>query len=308
VPVAENAAQKLRDLRTWAETIAELHQRALPQGGFARSPGEPFDVPSTAWAVLALLASGAPREPMGKAAGRLVELQQPDGRLPVDPRFREAYWPTSLLVLVASALPGLEKAGDKAVESLLALSGAHWVKGPGEPHGHDTNIPGWGWASFSHSWVEPTALAVLALKLRGMRDHERVKQGVALLLDRQLASGGWNYGNTAVFGRPLFPTPESTGHALCALEGSVPPESVSASLAYLTDEVKTVRTPLSLAWGIIALSAWGKRPNEVGDWIDQSLRLQSRYGPYETSLLAQLVIADSAPKGLMELLRGRLSS
>lgn len=304
----QSPAQKSRDSKVRTEAIAELNRRALPEGGFVRCPGERLDVASTAWAILALLASGARPEPLTKAADRLVELQLPDGRLPVDPRFREAYWPTSLLVLVASVLPGFEKPGQKAVECLLRVSGAHWVKGPQEPLGHDTNIPGWGWANFSHSWVEPTALAVLALKLRGLQDHERVKQGIALLLDRQLASGGWNYGNTSVFGRPLFATPESTGCALCGLDGSVPPERVAASLAYLTEEVKTIRTPLSLAWAVIALSAWGKRPTEAEDWIDQSLQLQSRYGPYETSLLAQLVIAGCAPKGLIELLRRGLSS
>ena len=306
--VPEGSAHKSRDSKKWTEAIAELNRRALPQGGFARSPGERLDVPSTAWAILALLVSGAPRELLTKAADRLVELQQPDGRLPVDARFRDAYWPTSLLVLVSSALPGFEKPGQKAVECLLKFSGVHWVKGPEEPQGHDTNIPGWGWANFSHSWVEPTALAIIALKLRGLGDHERAKQGIALLLNRQLASGGWNYGNTSVYGRPQFPTPESTGHALCALEGSVPFDRVATSLAYLTDEVRTIRTPLSLAWGVLALSAWGNRPSEAEDWIDRSLTLQSRYGPYETSLLAQLVIAGSAPRGLIELLRRGWSS
>ncbi len=297
----ESPAEKGVGQKKLTETIAELNRRSLPDGGFGRSPGAPFDTVSTAWALLALLASDAPKGSLKKAADRLVSLQQPDGRLLVDPRFPDTHWLTSLLILIASALPGYEKAGQNAAELLLTLSGTRWVKKSGDPNGHDTSIPGWGWASFSHSWVEPTALAVVALRVQGMQNHERVKQGIALLLDRQLANGGWNYGNISVFGKPLYPMPESTGHALCALEGAVPEERVSASLAYIAGEMQKLRTPLSLAWGLIALSAWRRRPPDAQEWIAQSLALQSRYGPYDTPLLAQLILAASASRGLLAL-------
>jgi len=305
--VPDSPEKKPDGPKTLTEIIPELNRRILPEGGFGRLPAAPFDAVSTAWALLALLASDSRHESLRSAADRLVALQQPDGRLSVDRRFPDTHWLTSLLVLITSALPGYEKAGQKAVDRLLTLSGAHWVKKAGDPNGHDTSIPGWGWASFSHSWVEPTALAIVSLRARGMGDHERVKQGIALLLDRQLASGGWNYGNISVFGKTLFPTPESTGHALCALEGAVPEQRVSTSLAYIAGEMQTLRTPLSLAWGLMALSAWQKRPAEAPEWIAQSLALQSRYGPYDTPLLAQLILAASAPKGLLALLGRKLS-
>lgn len=292
-----------------ADITAELSRRLVPEGGFGRHPGKPFDVPSTVWAVLALASGEAPPQgPLAKSAERLVQLQRPDGRLPVDSRFPETHWPTSLLIMIASALPGYQQAGRKAAQCILKLAGAHWEKQPDDPNGHDTSIPGWGWASYSHAWVEPTALAILALRLQGMGNHERVKQGIALLLDRQLVTGGWNYGNTTVFGRQLFPTPDSTGHALCALQGLVPEERVSASLAYVWSEVRKIRTPLSLAWDLMALSAWRRRPTESREWIGESLALQSRYGPYETSLLAQLMLAQSASGGLLGLLGRELSS
>ena len=64
-------------------------------------------------------------------------------------------------------------------------------------------------------------MGILALKAVGFAGHDRVKEAVRMILNRQLPSGGWNYGNTTVFKRELLPMPEHTGQALCALSGFV---------------------------------------------------------------------------------------
>ena len=73
--------------------------------------------------------------------------------------------------------------------------------------GHDTTLVGWPWVEGTHSWVEPTAMAILALDREGFGDHPRVAEGIRVVLNRALAHGGWNYGNTSVFGRQLRPQP-----------------------------------------------------------------------------------------------------
>ena len=55
-----------------------------------------------------------------------------------------------------------------------------------------------------------------------------------------------------------------------------------------------MRTPLSLAWGILGLSAWGRRPAEAAAWVDESLALAGRYGGYGTTHLAMLLAARDA--------------
>ena len=154
------------------------------------------------------------------------------------------------------------------------------------PIGHDTSIGGWPWTEDTHSWIEPTSLSICALRITGYGTHERVGEGVRLLMDRQLSSGGWNFGNTTVFGTEFAPMPESTGLALSALLGSVNKQDVSRSIDYLKGSVETLTTPLSLGWAILGLAAWGKRPRNANALIDRCLTLQNRYGFYDTALSA----------------------
>ena len=112
-----------------------------------------------------------------------------------------------------------------------------------------------------------------------------------MILDRQLASGGWNYGNTRVFGAHLRPIPECTGHALSALAGLVESNVIKFSLDYLHREAKRLRTPLALSWAIFGLACWSTGPSEAHPWILESLSLQEKYGDYDTTLLSQLLVA-----------------
>ena len=41
-----------------------------------------------------------------------------------------------------------------------------------------------------------------------------------MIMDRQLDRGGWNYGNITIFGKELFPIPDSTAIARFAGVGS----------------------------------------------------------------------------------------
>ena len=119
----------------------------------------------------------------------------------------------------------------------------------------------------------------------------RLGEAARLLLDRQLPGGGWNYGNTRVFGRVLQPVPESAGHALAALAGRVADGAVAPSLGYLQSAACAVATPLAAAWRALGLGAWGLAGEAEMALIDAALSRQSRYGPYDTPLLAQCLVA-----------------
>jgi hypothetical protein len=157
----------------------------------------------------------------------------------------------------------------------------------------------------THSWVEPTALALLALSTSDKADHLRARQATMMLLDRQLSSGGWNYGNTRVYGQELRPMPASTGLALQALAGRAKRFEVEQSLAYLESIIDSTRTPFSLAWGLLGLSAWNKRPRNAKDLIAVSLDRQHILGDYPTTHLSLLLLAATAENGLLALLADR---
>ena len=141
-------------------------------------------------------------------------------------------------------------------------------------------------------------MAILALQVAGLGTHARVKEGKAMILDRQIPHGGWNYGNTTVLGRELHPLPECTGIALQALADDTDLQYVERSLDYLLKKLPTLHTPISLGWALLGLGAWGLRPSNSQELILTSLDLQQRYGPYPVPSLALLFCAANASGGL----------
>jgi hypothetical protein len=60
---------------------------------------------------------------------------------------------------------------------------------------------------------------------------ERRRQGVEMLLDRACVGGGWNSGNSVVYGVPLRPRVEATAIALLALQDEQRTEMIQKSLS-----------------------------------------------------------------------------
>jgi len=271
--------------------VSTIRKRSLPEGGFALHEKEIFRPDATAWAILALEAWGGNRNSTEIACRRLAQSQLPDGRVPVVGFYPQSFWPTSLALFAWKKIPGFDKELNPAIEFLLSNGGHHQPKQQNGILGHDSSLEGWPWVENTHSWIEPTSLAVLALKACGYAQHQRVSEAVRMILDRQLPSGGWNYGNTLVFGKELPPIPECTGHALCALAGFAKSDEVGLSIDYLKREATRIRTPLTLSWSLFGLTAWSNGPLQARDWILESLDLQSKYGAYDTTLLSQLIVA-----------------
>lgn len=281
------------------KAIDDIWKSGLPDGGFAMRPGGQYRPDATAWAVMALCLWGYSADPLRPARARVAAGQERDGRIIVAQDQPQAFWPTPLAVFAWHGQSEFDEPRSRAVQFLLQTTGRHFKKGKDSPIGHDPSIRGWPWTEGTHSWVEPTSLFIAALTIAGYGTHERVGEGVRLLMDRQLASGGWNYGNTTVFGTELAPMPESTGLALSALLGSVQKQDVSRSIDYLKGSLETLTTPLSLGWAILGLAAWGERPRNANALIDRCFTLQDRYGMYDTSLISLMLFARKAVGGLI---------
>jgi hypothetical protein len=122
----------------------------------------------------------------------------------------------------------------------------------------DPSKSGWPWVPGTVSWVAPTALAILAFRA-WHRESPRVLVAGDMLLDRACPRGGWNAGNSVVFGVDLDPHPDFTAMALLALCSSAHSQHalVRRSLDYLHDRLTRTLSPYSLAWAVLALSAHG---------------------------------------------------
>jgi hypothetical protein len=269
-----------------------LRPGLLADGGFAERPGGMFRPDVTAWGILALAGARAGgRETAARAAARLAQAQQPDGSVPVAADHLAAVWPTQLALLAWQAAGVQPEAQQRAEGYLLSLAGWTAERERYPEAGHDVSLRGWPWTTGTHSWVEPTALALLALRRAGHASHPRVEEGTRLLLDRQLSRGGWNTGNTTVFGTEMEAQPDATGAALMALSGATTPAVVERSLSLLERILPGVNTPLSLSWSLLGLGRWNRRPPGALEQIGGCLARESRYGGYGTTAKAMLLFA-----------------
>ncbi len=286
------------DLFPYLDTLQDLQHS---EGGFPHQTGESPRVDATSWATLAL--SLFPQYSAACDRGRvyLASQQTEDGRICISPHHHKASWPTPLAVLAWHHAPHVKSSQELAIDFLLNFTGEHWPVQPDTIMGHDTSIRGWPWIAHTHSWVIPTSMAIMALTLVGLNMHERVTEGSRMLLNRQLPRGGWNSGNTLVFGKELLPLPECTGIALQALAENAHEKDVGKSLDYLLGQLPHLRTPISLGWTLLGLGAWGLKPKNTEVLVRESLRLQDRHGPYSVPSIALLLCAQHAPQGLLSL-------
>ncbi|MCI0360555.1 MAG: hypothetical protein L0211_18920 [Planctomycetaceae bacterium] len=241
----------------------------------------------TALAALALVANyrSASASP---AISWLARTQAEDGSVGI----REGQspgWPTSLAVLAWKAANSAEHR-DRIERAAAWILAAHGKTMPCVPEfGHNSEIPGWSYADDTSCWLEPTALAVLALKATGHAQHERTRDGVRLIIDRLLESGGCNYGNTAVLGQTLRPHIQPTGIALLALAGESDPSGRFAkSIAWLRRSIGAETPSASLAWALLGLRAHAVQVREANAWLAAAYERTKKSGnaPHKLALLA----------------------
>ncbi len=278
------------DWRTTARRTI-LDGRRARDGAWGRDPSGSPRVEPTALALLALTRdddSPAARSIAVQACDWMAGLQNPRGGLPLSAGLEESSWPTSFAILSWNVL-------DIHPEARVLARGWLLDSGSDEPSSAGEDPGGWPWVQGTFTWIEPTALALIALALEGEERHPRCLEAVAMIHERALNGGGWNAGNKAVFGRELRPQPTSTALALIALavrgERSI---VTSRAVDYLSDALKTIRSAASLGWGLIALRAWDAYPTEADVWLAQAHELCQERDQSPASLALLLLAASEA--------------
>lgn len=257
----------------------------------------------TALAALALLVHRQPRQAL-PALHWLASKQLPSGAVPVLADQDEPCWPTSLALMAwryyhaeyrdrvssPTELPSFDRQAEMAVRWSLAMRGEIIDS---DEVGHNTRLTGWPWVAGTHSWLEPTALHVIALKAAGHGEHPRVREAIQLLGDRLLPNGGCNYGNVVVLGQVLKPHPQPSGIVLLALanDDRLSPTviaKVEATRQYLAETLSTIRSADSLSWVLLGLAAHNQDTPGADPQISAVANAEvGRGGPlYRLALLA----------------------
>jgi hypothetical protein len=281
-----------------------FRDRILEHGGLAQFPGGAYSTDATAWAALALAVTHGDIECLRGARDRLCRDQQPDGRFALNGLFSQSLWVTPLAILALGRDTAYKVQRDRAAEFLLTISGEHSPRTVDSLVSHDTALRGWPWIDKTHSWIDPTSFAILALTSCGHTSHPRLAEATRMLLDRQLPSGGWNAGVKHVLGVEQRPLPENTATALCALANRSNQEDVSKSIAYLETQLRDIRTPWTLGWGLMALSSWNRRPGNADSWLTEAQSRESTLNPYSTADRALIELARHCRGGIRDLIQG----
>lgn len=249
-----------------ATTTDNLYEELLKQlanqlpGGYSATG--PTASEPTAWGTIALAQAGnlaAAR----KGAAWLRKQQSPNGAVGVVTSEETPAWTTSLAMLAWDAVHSATKGSayganiKRATQWTLTTEGRTTEQKP--QIGHNTMLVGWSWAADTHSWLEPTAFFVRALREIGQDSHPRTREGVKMLVDRLLPTGGANYGNTRVLDQYLLPHVQPTGVVLWSLAGEqIDDPRINRSLDYLQDSLEQPLGVSSLCFALMGLTAHGR--------------------------------------------------
>lgn len=250
------------------EALRELAALQGSDGGWGYRERTPSMAEPTALALLALAPATPPdpgtslkgTAPEARGLKHLMSCQDPAGWMALSVEDGEPSWTTSPGVLALRA----HGHGGNALLAERWLAGwtspatppsARAVARTRELLGIDMSIPAWPWFGETSGWVEPTAMACLALRGSPAEGAApRVADALRYLADRRCADGGWNYGNPVAFGKELASQPIPTAKALLARAAEGPDEAGRARLeAHLEDNPSRG----AQAWGALALQALG---------------------------------------------------
>lgn len=286
----------------WNDELLNRLATQIPCGYHAAGPA------SSEPTALAAIALGAAGRSTAKALDWIGSVQNSDGSVlpsasPTSPQ-AEPGWPTGWAVLAATAAGRMNpiRSGARAFDADRAI---RWIlQTAGDPAtGTNENVQksdrlGWPWINGTFSWVEPTAIHVVALKACGFANHSRVRDAIAMLVDRLLPHGGCNYGNTIVLGQELRPHVQPTGLAMLAIAGSANTDTrIGRSLDFLEANLSAATTSASMAYGLIGLAAHGRFPTGGRKWLEAAYnRTTARGGaPYQLALLSLASHAAECP-------------
>lgn len=268
------------------ERAAEALEQARSGDAFGSTPGAEPEPEPTALAVLALDDEPARRW--------LAGTQRGDGSfgLTAGPVQNDAVTGLAALALP----PGPQR--ERALDHIVTTPARKVPPDPVVPH--DPSLAGWGWASGTAGWVEPTARALLALRLLRPLATGAIEDAVAFLADRESVGGGWNFGNRYVYDVALPPFGQTTAVALVGLHGMLAPVPSGELVARGVDALRRL-WPVERGHLTLATSMAAFRLLELVDAEEVEVVLERSMGGPVPDVVALAWIALASGPGLLEL-------
>jgi len=246
-----------------SSAVSFLISTQNPDGGWGYAAQQSSAVEPTSAVLLALRENPSSAESCLRAIDWLRGAQHLDGGWGFSSRDDESAWQTAWVVL---ALARSREAADnfnRGVKWLLSVKTLQLsqdvMQASKKILAIDFSLRGWPWLPGAATWIEPTALAMLALEsVADRKATERVQEAILYIQDRRCPGGGWNVGNPVMFNSALPARVHTTALVLLALHKISPGRINSEDIGILRSEIHRDGGVLGLAWGLLALKTLGE--------------------------------------------------
>lgn len=263
-----------------------------PAGGWGYSPAGGAFIEPTAAVLFALQHAPQAKQALEKAVNWILRFQNPDGGWGICAQDGESGWQTAWAVYALSQLGWAEAEKLRGLQWLLDEEVMQYTDSEllsaGEAVAQiDFSIRGWPWLPGESSWVEPSALTLLALaknaSLTGV--PARIDEAVLYLKDRRCHGGGWNVGNPVMFEALLPSRINPTAWAVLALAETSPTDILPEDVQVLHEEMHRDGGAMGFAWGLIVLHKIGEDDSEARSILSSLQGSDGSWGanPYLTA-------------------------
>ncbi len=245
-------------------------------GGWGYKTGHKPVVEPTAVVLLALRDEPSAKESFKRGMTWLLSCQHQDGGWGINENDTESGWQTAWALIIMKATSQNPDAIARA-ESWLStvptyLVSQQEIQKPEVPQHDEIGALSWPWLPDQAGWIEPTALAILALG--GMADtpllSARINSALGYFRYYRTASGGWNVGNAGPLDTNILPRAFPTALVLMAM-ASVSQEDIQAiDLKGLQQDLLRDPGMLAQGAGLLALRVLGNNAESAKTYLSEN--------------------------------------
>ncbi|MFZ2098141.1 MAG: prenyltransferase/squalene oxidase repeat-containing protein [Anaerolineales bacterium] len=233
-------------------------------GGWGYSSTQKPVVEPTSAVLLAIRDEPQAYEAYQKGIAWLVNSQHQDGGWGICEDDPESGWQTAWALLVLKQSIPKTEVITKAVEWLVTvgtydISGEEFMK-PDFPQSASYNALIWPWLPKQVGFVEPTAMALLALE--GLTDlqvaEDRISVALRYFQENRTPDGGWSTGNAGPLDTIVLPRTYPTTLVLLALAYYAKQDILPKDISALEQDMQRDPGILAQSCGALALQTLGK--------------------------------------------------
>ncbi len=240
-----------------------------PSGGWGYQTNYKPVVEPTAAILLALREEVDAKDAFQRGVAWLLSSQNQDGGWGINEVDRESGWQTAWALMAMKYSDQVGEAISKAQGWLTKVSTYYVAEEEFQKSGipQDSNIGAlaWPWLPGQVIWIEPTALAMLALQ--GMNASPltlaRVSSALEYFTKYRTPVGGWNAGNEGPLDMPVSPHAYQTAIVLIALASTSPNAIQPVDITALKQDLDKDTGMLALATACLALRLLGKESTSL---------------------------------------------